>query len=43
MKVKIGKFAKDVEKFKNGLVYKNENSKIYIVKIPFNYFILITL
>ena len=44
MKIKIGKFAETFNQDKTfTLVYQNENSKVYSIKIPFGCFICLTL
>ena len=44
MIIKIGKFAKAFNQDKTfTLVYQNEDAKVYCIKIPFRYFICLTL
>lgn len=44
MTIQIAKFAKTFNQPKTfTLVYQNENAKIYSIKLPFGYFICLTL
>ena len=44
MTIKIGKFAKTFNQDKIfTLVYQNEDVKVYSIKMPFRYFICLTL
>ena len=44
MTIKIAKFAKTFNQSKTfTLVYQNQNTRVYSIKLPFRYFICLTL
>ena len=44
MRIEIAKFAKTFSQAKTfTLVYQNENARVYSIKLPFKYFICLTL